>query len=78
MTITARYFGMIAEHLGFNEETIELNFVGEMALKPFFEDKYPGLAKLKYKIAIDQMFNESLEYSDKAVEVALLPPFAGG
>jgi len=78
MKIEVRYFGMIAEQIGKDSETIELDFDGNLDLKRYFEDLYPSIARIKFKIAIDQEFGEVLEQNHQASEIALLPPFAGG
>jgi molybdopterin synthase sulfur carrier subunit len=80
MTITLRYFGILAditqkkeEVFHFKHETISLNL-----LQSKIEEHYPGIKKISYSLAINQSItkeNVSLNDND---EIALLPAFAGG
>ena len=78
MKLEVKYFGMIAEKLCLSEESIEINFTEEFSLQEFFQSKYPVLTEMEYKIAIDQSFSTQLNGDENKVEIALLPPFAGG
>lgn len=71
------YFGMIAEATGKQQELIEpLDSV--KILSEFIIKKYPKIAQINFKIAVNQSLvnsNISLKQHD---EIAILPPFAGG
>ncbi len=78
MEVNVKYFGMIAERLEIDEEQLTLNFEDKLDLKAFFGEKYPVIQSMKYKIAVNQEICDFLEYSSQKIEIALLPPFAGG
>jgi len=78
MKIKAKYFGMIAEKIGKTNEVFDVDFNQKMNLKPFFESKYNNLQTLNYKIAVNQELKDFIDFESESVEVALLPPFAGG
>lgn len=79
MNTAINYFGMIAEHIGKNSESIQFAHQEKSVnLRDYFEDKYPALKQLSYKIAVNQEFSDQLETGIIANEIALLPPFAGG
>ena len=71
------YFGMIAERIGKSSETITID-KKELNLRSFFEEKYPELVEMNYKIAINQEISDILKDQNSPCEIALLPPFAGG
>ncbi|MFP5469984.1 MAG: MoaD/ThiS family protein [Bacteroidia bacterium] len=75
-----KYFGMVAEKTKCSKEDIVFEkSETPINLRAFFENKYPFLLELNYKIAINQLFSDTIVYSENArVEIALLPPFAGG
>ena len=79
MTVETYYYGMISdklerssEQLSFDNESIEIN------LRNYFENRYPVLKGLTYKIAVNQELTEVISTSSSINEIALLPPFAGG
>lgn len=78
MNIHVKYFGMIAEAIQCTSEQITLNQPLPVNLKIFFENKYPQLKAMDYKIAINQQIKHTITQQLQSVEVALLPPFAGG
>ncbi len=69
---------MIAETIGKNTEQLNVEVKDSINLKDVFENKYQQLKKMDYKIAINQQLNNILNKKQTNVEVALLPPFAGG
>lgn len=80
MTITAKYFGIIADFTQKKEETFSLNEeINTMqSLQSQLEKLYPQIGNTKYALALNQKLvyeNETLHNGD---EIALLPPFAGG
>jgi molybdopterin synthase sulfur carrier subunit len=76
MKADVKYYGMIAEKLNRTNEKVEL--VKGMNLRAYFENKYPELTSLEYKLAINQEIKETIDEDINEVEIALLPPFAGG
>lgn len=76
MKAKVKYFGMIAEKINQEEENIEFNN-GEN-VRQFMENKYPELKEMEFKIAINQELREELNENDQEIEIAVLPPFAGG
>lgn len=78
MKVKIKYFGMIAEKIGSEYESIDLDVDGKYNLRTFFENKYPQIKSVNYKIAVNQQISDFLEKKEKDVEIALLPPFAGG
>ena len=78
MKAEVKYFGMIAEKIGLQEESIDLNEQNQSDLRMFFEKKHPNIIGMNYQIAINQTLTEKIESNLEFVEIALLPPFAGG
>lgn len=79
MSLRIRYFGMIAEALQCESETIISDgqkTVGEM--KTHLENRYPVLKNYTYRIAVNQTLSEPDFVIPADAEIALLPPFAGG
>jgi molybdopterin synthase sulfur carrier subunit len=80
MTITLKYFGLLAditqlkeEQFAFEEETISVS-----ALKSKIENIYNNMQNTTYTIAVNQVIS-SLQTTIKDQDiVAFLPPFAGG
>jgi molybdopterin synthase sulfur carrier subunit len=80
MTITLKYFGLLAdithlkeEQITFDEETISVS-----ALKSKIENSYNSMQNTTYTIAVNQVMS-SLQATIKDQDViAFLPPFAGG
>ncbi|WP_189337153.1 MoaD/ThiS family protein [Flavobacterium laiguense] len=80
MTITLKYFGLLAditqlkeEQFTFVEETISVS-----ALKSKIENSYQSMQNTTYTIAVNQAMS-SLQATIKDQDViAFLPPFAGG
>ncbi len=68
---------MIQEKIGLTKEVFivegkPLNF------KNWIEDKYPFLKNLPYKIAVNNEIVQNEVIINQDVNVALLPPYAGG
>ena len=76
MIIHVKYFGMIAEKTNSSQEILEVD--AAVNLRDFFEAKFSFLESINYQIAVNQKLTEVLSSSQNEVEVALLPPFAGG
>lgn len=80
MTITVKYFGLVAdithkkeEHLFFENETMTVK-----QLQSKLEERYHELKNTTYSFAINQSLSQSNEALKNNDEIALLPPFAGG
>ena len=78
MKISVKYFGIIAEKIGFSSEEIEIEVSESLYLRDFFNQKQPEIKEITYKIAINQEITDILNFKEGQIEVALLPPFAGG
>jgi molybdopterin converting factor small subunit len=78
MKVNVKYFGMIAEKIQCQNESLTLDFKGHLNMRNFFLEKYPALGQMNFQIAINQELNETLTESSDSIEIALLPPFAGG
>jgi sulfur-carrier protein len=80
MTITLKYFGLLAditqlkeEQFTFDEETISVS-----VLKSKIESSYQNMQNTTYSIAVNQAMSDlQTKIKDKDV-IAFLPPFAGG
>jgi molybdopterin synthase sulfur carrier subunit len=80
MTITLKYFGLLAditklkeEQFAFEEESISVS-----VLKSKIENCYYNMQNTAYSIAVNQVMS-SLQATIKDQDViAFLPPFAGG
>lgn len=69
---------MIAEIVNCSTELIALDYYENCNFRHIIEERYPEIAKIEYKIAINQQLTDSIETDHSEIEVALLPPFAGG
>jgi molybdopterin converting factor small subunit len=78
MKINITYFGMIAEIVNCSCEIIQFDYDKSCNFRHIIEERYPEIAKIEYKIAINQQLTDSIETDHSEIEVALLPPFAGG
>lgn len=76
MKAKVKYFGMIAEKLNQEEENFE--FKNGDNVRKFMENKYPELKEMEFKIAINQELREEIKSGEEDLEIAVLPPFAGG
>ena len=78
MKATVKYFGMIAEQLEKAHELITFEESMPINLRLYFEQRDPILKEINYKIAVNQNMTDVLNHTSEPVEIALLPPFAGG
>lgn len=79
MTITIKYFGIIAEELGRAEETLELG-EGTSRLSDLAEKLKPNSATLQkgnFQAALNHYVVQDAVLGN-GDEIALLPPFSGG
>jgi len=75
MILEFKYFGMIAERLNCEAETVDLNVSNLGDLENIYAEK---LAGINFKIAVNkQLVAPKFKLTDND-EVAFLPPFAGG
>ncbi|MBR9855726.1 MAG: MoaD/ThiS family protein [Algicola sp.] len=78
MTVTIKYFGLVAEAAERFEEILELD--GVLTASELKAQCLNGLAiadKESVQIAVNQNLDDKITLKD-GDEVALLPPFAGG
>jgi molybdopterin synthase sulfur carrier subunit len=77
MYITVKYFGQIAEVTNKDEETIKVPGEQVSDLLEVLNNKYDQLKNKDFQIAQNQEL-VALETELTGLEIALLPPFAGG
>lgn len=78
MKVTVKYFGMIAESAGRDEEVLEVaQGLSAKELKDQQIKKYLIPDSKSVQLAVNQNLDEEVELKD-GDEVAFLPPFAGG
>ncbi len=78
MTLKLKYFGMVAEASGKEEELLDGAFLSVQELEEGLLLKYPNLSEINFKVAVNQNIVERDFKLKGDEEVALLPPFAGG
>ncbi len=77
MTLSIKYFGLLAEVTKCNEEQFEFLGTKVSDLREALIKKYNELSQKDFQVAQDQeLVGNEIEISAK--EIALLPPFAGG
>ena len=80
MTITLKYFGLIADITNTNEELFRLeksDYTTNDLMKQLHE-KYTGLQDVSFAIAVNKSITTSEINLNNNDIIALLPPFAGG
>ncbi|BDD09530.1 hypothetical protein FUAX_19620 [Fulvitalea axinellae] len=77
MKITIRYFGMLAEVTGCDEESVDVSVKTVRELLESLYGKYPALEGKDFQVAQN---NEIVPMDSTLAsgELALLPPFSGG
>jgi molybdopterin converting factor small subunit len=79
MKIRIKYFGMLVEATGVDQELLELPDAEQYPLAELLIQRHPQLGTMPWKLAIDHAFVEGdLHALRSDSEVVLLPPFAGG
>lgn len=80
MTITIKYFGIIADFTKKKEEVFELNEKTHSIqfLQSQLEKLYPEIKSVTYSLALNQKLTDKNITLNNHDEIALLPPFAGG
>lgn len=80
MTVTLKYFGLVAEVTNKSEEQLQLDqeTISVIDLQSKLESRYEGLQNATYAVAV----NQTICTTDVAIKnqdvIAFLPPFAGG
>jgi molybdopterin synthase sulfur carrier subunit len=80
MTITLKYFGLIADITNTNEEllSLEKSDCTTNDLMKQLHEKYTGLQDVSFAIAVNKSITTSEINLNNNDIIALLPPFAGG
>ena len=78
MKLAVKYFGMIAEAIGKQEEQLEITGNSVLEVDVFLKNKYAKLESINYKFAVNQVLVDGIERLKENDEIALLPPFTGG
>lgn len=78
MILKLKYFGMVAEAVGKENEEFEFANSSVKELDKALKNQYAKLVSINYKIVVNQSFVEPIVLLKENDEVALLPPFAGG
>tara|TARA_R110001592_G_C13105398_1_gene744511 strand:- start:1000 stop:1236 length:237 start_codon:yes stop_codon:yes gene_type:complete len=78
MILKLKYFGMIAEAVGKENEMIDFSFNTVEELEKVLKNQYSKLTLMNFKIAVNQSIVEPSVLLKENDEIALLPPFAGG
>ena len=78
MILKLKYFGMIAEAIGKEEESVDFSNKTVADLEVNLKSKYSKLNELNYNFAVNQTMVDRSEGLNDNDEIALLPPFAGG
>lgn len=77
MAIKLMFFGPLAEITGTGH--LELEAIADTdALQAVLHDRFPRLATMGYRIAVDKQLITGTRALHSAQVVALLPPFSGG
>lgn len=80
MILRLKYFGMLAEVIQKEEETIDFNQKNIQELDDLLQSIYPKLGTMEYQFALNHSLvgvGEEALLKDND-EIAVLPPFAGG
>ena len=79
MKLEIKYFGMIAEKIGNEQEFIDLKHEGlnRDDLKAWFIQRFPVLKNMSFVIAVNETITNELPEGE-IKSMAILPPFAGG
>lgn len=78
MKIHIKYYGLVAEKTGTENEMLEVeNKINSSVLHEMLKQKY-GLFQTNHRLAVNRkIVSEQMEINEND-ELALLPPFAGG
>lgn len=79
MALQMKYFGMVAQTLGRTEEQRAVDGLADTeALRQRLIEECPDLADIPFKIAVDNTLAQTPMTLNDDMEIALLPPYAGG
>lgn len=78
MQLNIKYFGMLVEATTITNEQLQTEVCSVSELVEKLKLRYPKLINTDFKIAINQKLVDQNHIINSEVEVALLPPFAGG
>jgi len=79
MELTLLYFGMVAEATGTKTELLSFDSPTNTSfLKSLLIEKYPLLHNIEFNFSLNQQLIKENTIIKKEIEIALLPPFAGG
>lgn len=80
MNLKVKYFGMLAEAVGCQEDEIQIatSQVSVVELTAVVVQKYPKLSTMSFKVAVNQSIVDFNLIVTETDEIAFLPPFAGG
>jgi molybdopterin converting factor small subunit len=77
MAISVMVFGQLTDWTGGN--TVQMEGVADTdALVQALKEKYPGLAQIKFTVAVDRKTITANTTLHPGTSVALMPPFSGG
>ena len=77
MKITLKIFGPISEIIGSSQLTMKDMETTDQLVR-HLKELHPGLAGIKFALAVDKkIVEENTTLADRSI-VALLPPFSGG
>jgi molybdopterin synthase sulfur carrier subunit len=78
--ITVRYFAAAYDAVGRDREALDVKDLSVAALKALLAERHPALVKVlsRSRLAIDQRFAGDADVIGDGVEVAVIPPVAGG
>ena len=76
--LNLKYFGMIAEQMGTEQEVRQTMVSHTEELRSELEDSNWMLKSIPFRIAVNQTLVAEKHPLEEGDEVALLPPFAGG
>ncbi|MFY0644975.1 MAG: MoaD/ThiS family protein [Bacteroidia bacterium] len=76
--LNLKYFGMIAEQMGLDQEVQQLVVAHTEELRQELESRNFMLKSIPFRFAVNQVLVTENYPLNEGDEVALLPPFAGG
>ncbi|MFT4601337.1 MAG: molybdopterin synthase sulfur carrier subunit [Arenicella sp.] len=79
MKVNILYFAQLSEKLGFTKEEFDIpDNMGSDALIEKLRVKYHELKDLEFAVSVNQTIVKTDTPLKEGIEIALLPPFAGG
>lgn len=80
MNLKVKYFGMLAEAVGCQEDEIQVTTsqISVVELTEQVVQKHPKLNTMSFKVAVNQSIVDFNLIVTETDEIAFLPPFAGG